>query len=60
LELWKHRPEDLVQSGEGQFRFRLDAAASEQLRLRCAVGRILEQSGFADSGLAPKHEGATA
>jgi hypothetical protein len=60
LELWKHRPEDLVQSGEGQLRFRLNAAASEQLRLRCALGSVLQQGGFADSGLTPKHENATA
>src|ERR687896_1749225 len=60
LELWKHRPENLVQSGEGKLRLRLYAAASEQLRLRCAPGRVLEQGGFADSRLASKHENAAA
>jgi len=57
-EMCKGRPHELVERGEWQLGFRLDAACRQHVHAARAVAGILEEGRLPDAGLAAQHEGA--
>ena len=56
----QHRPQELVQAGEGQLGLGLDAGPGEHAHPVGARQRVLQQRGLADARVAAQHQDAAA
>jgi hypothetical protein len=59
VEAVEQRCTQLVQAGEGEFHFGLDADGAGHVESRCPVGDVVEQRGLADTRFAAQHQHLT-